>query len=104
MVEVTVTSYKEKQINMSPFYLHQMCEKAKIDIRFQSYESKFDRLLIVRIESILQILSKKYWLFKIPSLVMIGSIVGEVTLNPIALGITSGSYLILKTYSKAKGK
>ena len=33
---------------------------------------------------------------------MIGSILGGVTLNPIALGIISGSGVILKTYSEAK--
>ena len=34
--------------------------------------------------------------------VLIGTVVGGVTLNPIPLGIISGSGLLLKTYSEAK--
>ena len=35
-------------------------------------------------------------------LVVTGTVVGGVTLNPIPLGIISGSGLLLKTYSEAK--
>ena len=36
------------------------------------------------------------------SLVVIGTIVGGITLNPIALGTISGSGLLLKTFSEIK--
>ena len=36
------------------------------------------------------------------SLVVTGTVVGAVTLNPIPLGIISGSGILLKTYSEAK--
>ena len=61
---------------------------------------------------------KKYWLFKMTFkyfkkaelacnigsvlLVVTGTVVGGVTLNPIPLGTISGSGLLLKTYSEAK--
>ena len=61
---------------------------------------------------------KRYWLFKMTYkyfkkaeltcnivsalLVVTGTIVGGVTLNPIPLGTISGSGLLLKTYSEAK--
>jgi len=61
---------------------------------------------------------KKYWLFKMTfkyfkkadlvcnigsvALVVTGTVVGGVTLNPIVLGTISGAGLLLKTFSEAK--
>ena len=73
---------------------------------------------ISELKALYKFYHKKYWLFKrtykhfkkaelacnIGSvlLVVTGTVVGGVTLNPIPLGIISGSGLLLKTYSEAK--
>ena len=73
---------------------------------------------ISELKALYKFYHKKYWLFKMTFkyfkkaelvcnigsvlLVVTGSVVGAVTLNPIPLGIISGSGLLLKTYSEAK--
>ena len=73
---------------------------------------------IYELKALYKFYHKKYWLFKMTfkyfkkaelvcnigsvSLVVTGTLVGGVTLNPIPLGIISGSGLLLKTYSEAK--
>ena len=73
---------------------------------------------ISELKALYKFYHKKYWLSKMTFkyfkkaelicnigsvlLVVIGTVVGGVTLNPIPLGIISGSGLLLKTYSEAK--
>ena len=73
---------------------------------------------ISELKALYKFYHKKYWLYKasfksfkkmdmacnIGSVVLIvtGTVVGGVTLNPIPLGIISGSGVLLKTYSEAK--
>ena len=73
---------------------------------------------ISELKALYKFYHKKYWLFKMTFkyfkkaeltcnigsvlLVVIGTVVGGVTLNPIILGTISGSGVLLKTYSEAK--
>ena len=73
---------------------------------------------ISELKALYKFYHKKYWLAKMTYkyfkktelacnigsalLVAIGTIVGGVTLNPIPLGVISGTGLLLKTYSEAK--
>ena len=73
---------------------------------------------ISELKALYRFYHKKYWLFKmtfkyfkkaelacnIGSVVLIvtGTVAGGVTLNPIPLGIISGSGVLLKTYSEVK--
>ena len=73
---------------------------------------------ISELKALYKFYHKKYWLFKMTFkyykkaelscnivaalLVVIGTITGAVTLNPVILGTISGSGLLLKTYSEAK--
>ena len=73
---------------------------------------------ISELKALYKFYHKKYWLFKMTYkyfkkaeltcnivsalLVVTGTVVGGVTLNPIPLGTISGSGLLLKTYSEAK--
>ena len=73
---------------------------------------------ISELKALYKFYHKKYWLFKMTfkhfkkidlactlgsaSLVVTGTVVGGVMLNPIPLGIISGSGILLKTYSEAK--
>ena len=73
---------------------------------------------ISQLKALYKFYHKKYWLAKMTFkyykkaeltcnigsvlLVVTGTVVGGVTLNPIPLGIISGSGLLLKTYSEAK--
>ena len=73
---------------------------------------------ISELKALYKFYHRKYWLFKMTFkyfkkaeltcniasalLVVIGTIVGGVTLNPIVLGTISGSGVLLKTYSEAK--
>jgi len=73
---------------------------------------------IFELKALYKFYHKKYWLAKMTYkyykkveltcnigsalLVITGTVVGGVTLNPIPLGIISGAGLLLKTYSEAK--
>ena len=73
---------------------------------------------ISELKALYKFYHKKYWLFKMTFkyfkkaelacnigsvlLVVTGTVVGGVTLNPVVLGTISGSGLLLKTYSEAK--
>ena len=73
---------------------------------------------ISELKALYKFYHKKYWLFKMTykhfkrtdlvcnigsvSLVVIGTVVGSITLNPAVIGAISGSGLLLKTYSEAK--
>ena len=73
---------------------------------------------ISQLKALYKFYHKKYWLAKMTFkyfkkaeltcnigsvlLVVIGTVVGGVTLNPIVLGTISGSGLLLKTYSEIK--
>ena len=73
---------------------------------------------ISELKALYKFYHKKYWLAKMTykyfkktelacnigsaSLVAIGTIVGGITLNPIPLGVISGTGLLLKTYSEIK--
>ena len=73
---------------------------------------------ISELKALYKFYHKKYWLFKMTykyfkkaelacnigsvSLVVTGTVVGGVTLNPIVLGTVSGAGRLLKTYSEAK--
>ena len=73
---------------------------------------------ISKLKALYKFYHKKYWLFKMTFkyfkkaelacnigsvlLVVTGTVVGGVTLNPIPLGTISGAGLLLKTYSEAK--
>ena len=73
---------------------------------------------ISELKALYKFYHKKYWLAKMTFkyfkkaeltcnigsvlLVVIGTVVGGVTLNPIVLGTISGSGLLLKTYSEIK--
>lgn len=77
-----------------------------------------DENQIKELKSLYQFYHKKYWLFKMTfkyfkkadlickilaaSLIVSGTVVGGVTLNPIILGSVSGAGRLLKTYSEAK--
>ena len=73
---------------------------------------------ISELKALYKFYHKKYWLFKMTYkyfktaelacnigsalLVVTGTVVGGVTLNPIPLGVISGTGILLKTYSEAK--
>ena len=73
---------------------------------------------ISELKSLYKFYHKKYWLFKMTFkhfkkldlactlgsavLVITGTVVGSITLNPLPLGLISGSGILLKTYSEAK--
>ena len=73
---------------------------------------------ISELKALYKFYHKKYWLFKMTFkyfkkaelvcnigsvlLVVTGTVVGGVTLNPIVLGTVSGAGLLLKTYSEIK--
>ena len=93
-------------------------DKRKSIFNFNHVSDDLTEDQISELKALYKFYHKKYWLYKMTfkyfkkaellcniasaSLVIIGTVVGAITLNPIVLGSISGSGVLLKTYSEAK--
>ena len=95
-----------------------MTNQKKDIFNWNHISNKLSNEQLSKLKALYQFYHKKYWLFKMTfkyfkkaelacnigsvALVVAGTVVGGVTLNPIALGTISGVGLLLKTLSEFK--
>ena len=95
-----------------------MAERRKSIFNWNHISEKLTEDQISELKALYKFYHKKYWLSKMTFkyfkkaelacnigsvlLVVTGTVVGGVTLNPVVIGTISGSGLLLKTYSEAK--
>ena len=95
-----------------------MVKKRKSIFNWNHISKELTEEQVAKLKALYKFYHKKYWLYKMTfkyfkkanlvcnigsvALVVTGTVVGGVTLNPIVLGTISGVGLLLKTYSEAK--
>ena len=95
-----------------------MAERRKNIFNWNHISENLTEDQISELKALYRFYHKKYWLYKMTFkyfkkseltcnilsafLVVTGTIAGGVSLNPIVLGVISGSGVLLKTYSEAK--